>query len=123
MIVLVAEDDLIMLKTIQVRLQKDGYQVITAKDGKDALRKFEQQSPDLVITDIMMPFLSGLEIVGAVRTKGKKDMPIIVLSTMGQEDVVLEAFKLGADDFMTKPFSPKELSMRVQRYAEKLDHP
>ena len=120
MTVLVAEDDMIMLKTIEVRLKKDGYNVITAEDGKDALRKFEQESPDLIITDIMMPFLSGLEIVGAVKNKGGKDTSIIVLSTMGQENVVLEAFKLGADDFITKPFSPKELSMRVQRYAEKL---
>jgi two-component system response regulator VicR len=121
MTVLVAEDDMIMLKTIEVRLKKDGYHVITAQDGKEALKQIELQSPDLIITDIMMPFLSGLEIVGAVKNKGGKDTPIIVLSTMGQENVVLEAFKLGADDFITKPFSPKELSMRVQRYAQKLD--
>jgi DNA-binding response OmpR family regulator len=120
--VLVAEDDMIMLKTIEVRLKKDGYIVITAQDGKEALRKIEQLSPDLIITDIIMPFLSGLEIVGAVKSKGGKDTPIIVLSTMGQENVVLEAFKLGADDFITKPFSPKELSMRVQRYAQKLEN-
>jgi len=120
--VLVAEDDMIMLKTIEVRLKKDGYDVITAQDGREALRKFEEQSPDLIITDIMMPFLSGLEIVGAVKNKGGKDTPIIVLSTLGQENVVLEAFKLGAEDFMTKPFSPKELSVRVQRYAEKLEN-
>jgi DNA-binding response OmpR family regulator len=120
--VLVAEDDMIMLKTIEVRLKKDGYDVITAQDGRDALKKFEEQSPDLIITDIMMPFLSGLEIVGTVKSKGGKDTPIIVLSTMGQENVVLEAFKLGADDFITKPFSPKELSMRVLRYAQKLEH-
>jgi len=120
--VLVAEDDMIMLKTIEVRLKKDGYNVITAQDGKEALRKFEQQAPDLIITDIMMPFMSGLEIVGAVKKQGGKDTPIIVLSTMGQENVVLEAFKLGADDFITKPFSPKELSMRVQRYAQKMEN-
>jgi DNA-binding response OmpR family regulator len=120
--VLVAEDDMIMLKTIEVRLKKDGYDVITAQDGRDALKKIEEQSPDLIITDIMMPFLSGLEIVGAVKSKGGKDTPIIVLSTMGQENVVLEAFKLGAEDFITKPFSPKELSMRVQRYAQKLEN-
>lgn len=119
--VLVAEDDMIMLKTIEVRLRKDGYDVITAQDGKEALRKIEQLAPDLIITDIMMPFLSGLEIVGAVKKKGGKDTPIIVLSTLGQEEVVLDAFKLGADDFITKPFSPKELSMRVQRYAQKLE--
>jgi DNA-binding response OmpR family regulator len=117
--VLVAEDDMIMLKTIEVRLKKDGYEVITAQDGRDALGKFEKESPDMIITDIMMPYLSGLEIIGAVKNKAGKSTPIIVLSTMGQENVVLEAFKLGADDFITKPFSPKELSMRVQRYDPK----
>ena len=117
--VLVAEDDMIMLKTIEVRLKKDGYEVITAQDGRDALGKFETESPDMIITDIMMPYMSGLEIVGAVKGKAGKTTPIIVLSTMGQENVVLEAFKLGADDFITKPFSPKELSMRVQRYDPK----
>ena len=115
--ILVAEDDAIMLKTIELRLQKDGYDVITSQDGRDALKKFEEQAPDLIITDIMMPFLSGLEIVGAVKNKGGKETPVIVLSTMGQENVVLEAFRLGADDFITKPFSPKELSMRVKRYT------
>ena len=110
---------MIMLKTIEVRLKKDGYEVITAQDGRDALGKFEQESPDMIITDIMMPYMSGLEIVGAVKGKAGKTTPIIVLSTMGQENVVLEAFKLGADDFITKPFSPKELSMRVQRYDPK----
>jgi two-component system response regulator VicR len=117
--VLVAEDDMIMLKTIEVRLKKDGYEVITAQDGREALGKFETESPDMIITDIMMPYLSGLEIIGAVKNKAGKATPIIVLSTMGQENVVLEAFKLGADDFITKPFSPKELSMRVQRYDPK----
>lgn len=118
--VLVAEDDMIMLKTIEVRLKKDGYEVITAQDGRDALGKFETEAPDMIITDIMMPYMSGLEIIGAVKGKAGKVTPIIVLSTMGQENVVLEAFKLGADDFITKPFSPKELSMRVQRYDPKL---
>ena len=115
--ILIVEDDAIMLKTIELRLQKDGYDVITSPDGRDGLKKFEELAPDLIITDIMMPFLSGLEIVGAVRKWEGKETPIIVLSTLGQENVVLEAFRLGADDFITKPFSPKELSMRVKRYA------
>jgi DNA-binding response OmpR family regulator len=120
--ILVAEDDTIMLKTIELRLQKDGYDVIVSGDGREALQKIEELSPDLIITDIMMPFLSGLEIVGAVKKKGGKQTPVIVLSAMGQENVVLEAFQLGADDFITKPFSPKELSMRVKRYAMNLEN-
>ncbi len=110
--ILIAEDDELMLKTLELRLKKDGHEVITANDGRDALAKIEQHAPDLVISDIMMPYVSGL----SENNQGKKT-PIIILSGMGQEDTVLEAFQLGADDFITKPFSPSELSVRVKRFA------
>jgi len=116
MTILVAEDEMIMLKTIELRLKKDGYNVIATQDGMEALKKIEELCPDLIITDIMMPFLSGLEIIETVKKKLGRKTPIIVLSAMGQENVVLDAFQLGADDYITKPFSPNELSMRVKRY-------
>ncbi|MDQ6843269.1 MAG: response regulator transcription factor [Bacteroidota bacterium] len=116
MTILVAEDEIIMLKTIELRLKKDGHQVITTRDGREALKQIDESFPDLIITDIMMPFASGLEIIEAVKKKPGKKIPVIVLSAMGQENVVLEAFQLGADDYITKPFSPNELSMRVRRY-------
>ena len=116
--ILVAEDEMIMLKTIEHRLKKDGHTVITSQDGREALQKIEEYSPDLILTDIMMPFVSGLEIIAAVKKAGR-NIPIIVLSAMGQENVVLEAFELGAADYITKPFSPNELSVRVKRYALK----
>ncbi len=116
MTILVAEDDVIMLKTIEFRLKKDGHNIIISQDGREALKKIEELSPDLIITDIMMPFSSGLEIIEAVRKKEGKKIPVIVLSAMGQENVVLEAFQLGADDYITKPFSPNELSVRVKRF-------
>lgn len=112
--ILIAEDDELLLKTLEFRLKKDGHQVIITRDGREALEKIEEFLPDLVISDIMMPYNSGLEIVDAVKTK--YNMPIIILSAMGQEDVVLEAFRLGADDFITKPFSPNELSVRIRRF-------
>ncbi len=114
--ILVAEDETIMQKTIELRLQKDGHEIVIAKDGRQALEQLEGFSPDLIITDIMMPYASGLEIIGVVRNRPGKRTPIIILSGMGQEDVVLEAFKLGADDYITKPFSPNELSVRVKRF-------
>ncbi len=117
MIILVAEDDLIISKTIEYRLKKDGHTVMIAHDGREALKQLEGISPDLIITDIMMPFASGLEIIGAAKKKAGASIPVIVLSAMGQENVVLEAFQLGADDYITKPFSPNELSMRVKRYV------
>lgn len=104
-----------MLKTISLRLKKDGHTVITTDNGREALEQIESEVPDLIITDIMMPYSSGLEIVGKVRQSRKT--PIIILSSMGQENIVLEAFNLGADDYITKPFSPNELSMRVKRFS------
>lgn len=113
--ILVAEDEPIMLKTIEARLKKDGHQIFLAEDGQQALEKIAALSPDLIITDIMMPYASGLEIIAFVKKNTGRKVPIIILSAMGQEDVVLEAFQLGADDYITKPFSPNELSVRVKR--------
>lgn len=113
--ILVAEDEPIMLKTIELRLKKDGYDVVTVSDGREALKQIRENTPDLLITDIMMPYSSGLELVGAVKQDLPSPIPVIILSAMGQEDVVVNAFKLGADDFLNKPFSPNELSLRVKR--------
>lgn len=115
--ILVAEDEPIMLKTIALRLRKDGHEVITTDNGRDAMEQIDHHKPDMIITDIMMPYSSGLEIVGKVKGNDSK-VPVIVLSAMGQENVVLEAFNLGADDYITKPFSPNELSMRVKRLGQ-----
>ncbi len=117
MIILIAEDETIMLKTIEFRLKKDGHTIITAQDGKEALVKFGECNPDMVITDMMMPYASGLEVIAAIRMKEGKKIPIIILSAMGQENTIVEAFNLGADDYVTKPFSPNELSMRVKKYV------
>lgn len=117
--ILVAEDEVIVLRTIDLRLKKDGHEVFLAEDGKKAIEHLGSFCPDLIITDIMMPYASGLEIIGEVRKSSEKRIPIIILSAMGQEDVVLEAFQLGADDYITKPFSPNELSVRVKRFLTK----
>ena len=112
--VLVAEDEPMMLKLIEFKLIKDGYTVITAIDGREAMEGISIHDPDIIITDIMMPYASGLEIVSKVKARPRK-IPVIVLTSMGQENVVIDAFNLGADDFITKPFSPNELSVRVKR--------
>jgi DNA-binding response OmpR family regulator len=117
--ILIAEDEKMLLKIMELRLKKDGHHVITVTDGRDALKQLDANAFDIVITDIMMPFISGLEITGIVK-KNKKNLPVIVLSAMGQESVVVEAFKLGADDFISKPLSPNELSMRIRRFETAL---
>jgi DNA-binding response OmpR family regulator len=114
--ILVADDDLLMLKTLEFRLKKDGHTVFITRDGREALSQISIIHPDLIITDLMMPYSSGMEIVGSVRQMPGKKIPVIILSAMGQESVVLEAFQLGADDYITKPFSPNELSVRVRRF-------
>jgi hypothetical protein len=113
--ILVCEDDEMVLKMVEFRLIKDGYEIILANDGKEAIEKIKSFSPSLVITDIMMPYLTGLEIVHQVRSVMKLKTPIIIVSSIGLEKTVLEAFQLGADDFITKPFSPNELSVRVKK--------
>lgn len=120
--ILVAEDDPIMLKTIQLRLRKDGHEVICVMDGNEAMKEIEVVLPDIIITDIMMPYSSGLEIVSFVKRNIPKKIPVIILSAMGQENVVVEAFGLGADDFVIKPFSPNELSVRVKRLELKTNN-
>ena len=104
-----------MLKELEFRLKKDGHETVTAEDGKIALSKINGEDFDLIVTDIMLPFATGLEIVNHVRGVLKKNTPIIILSAVGLEKTVIEAFDLGADDFITKPFSPNELSMRIKR--------
>lgn len=115
--ILVAEDEPMLLKTIELKLKKEGYEVIALPDGRDALAQLEKEMPDLIITDIMMPYVSGLEIINFVRQKMNMKTPIIMLSAMEQEKVVMEAFELGADDYITKPFSLNELAIRVKRLA------
>lgn len=114
MVILIAEDDELILRTIEHKLKKEGFDVILTRNGKEAIDSIESEKIDLVITDIMMPFASGIEILSAIKSFNKS-IPTIVLSSMGQEEVVIDAFDLGASDFMVKPFSPNELMLRIKR--------
>lgn len=114
--ILLIEDERIMLKILEFRLKKEGYEVLIAEDGKIGLQMIESESPDLILTDIMMPYVSGLEIVNHVKNILNLATPIIILSAVGLEKTVVEAFSLGADDFISKPFSPEELSIRVRKH-------
>ena len=105
-----------------MKLKKEGYEVIATGDGRDAIARIEKDNPDLVISDIMMPYASGLEVVSLVKQPGRKTIPIIILSAMEQEKIVMEAFELGADDYITKPFSLNELSIRVKRLMSRINN-
>ena len=113
--IVLAEDNSTLSLLLKFRLEKEGYKLLIAKDGKEALTLIEEFKPELILTDIMMPFISGLEVISHVRNKLGFNTPIVVFSAAGQEEAVLKAFDLGANDFMGKPFSPNELVIRVKR--------
>lgn len=113
--ILIIEDDLLISSLVQFRLNKEGYQTIVVKDGNEGIEAIDENNLDLIITDVMMPFRSGIEVIHYAR-KNKPDTPVIVLSSLGEEEeVVLEAFNLGVVDFIPKPFNPNELAIRVKR--------
>jgi two-component system response regulator VicR len=118
MLILIAEDDELILRTVEHKLVKEGHEVVLTRNGREAIQTINELDMDLVVTDIMMPFASGIEILSAIKSIGKK-IPVIVLSSMGQEEVVVDAFDLGASDFMVKPFSPNELILRIKRLINK----
>ncbi|WP_299523294.1 response regulator transcription factor [uncultured Lutibacter sp.] len=113
--IVLAEDNSTLSLLLKFKLTKEGYDVFVAEDGKKAIEFIEEHNPVLILTDIMMPFVSGLEVISHVRNKLNLQTPIIVFSAAGQEEMVLKAFNLGANDFMAKPFSPNELVIRVKR--------
>lgn len=113
--IVLAEDNTTLSLLLKFRLESEGFELLMAVDGKEAIDLIEEQSPDLVLTDIMMPFYSGLEVISHMRNKLEKNTPVIIFSSAGQEEMVLKAFSLGANDFMAKPFSPNELVIRVKR--------
>jgi|SRR5208283_4102561 len=114
--ILVCEDDIMTLKALEHKLKHDGYEIITAHDGKQAIEYLNAHNDiDLLLTDLHMPLISGLELIRHIRNEMKSYMPIVMLTRVGLEDTVLHAFELGADDYITKPFSPDELSLRIKR--------
>lgn len=118
--ILICEDEEIMLTALEFRLRKQGFQVIKAEDGLQAKAKLIAEEPDLVIADIMMPHVSGLELIQYIRLDLKKSLPVIVISALEYDDVILEAFRLGANDFITKPFKPYELILRIRRIFQEM---
>jgi len=117
--ILLIEDDPLIQKTVNLKLKKEGFDVVCCSDGKEGVEKLKELLPDIVITDLMLPYVSGLEIVSAVKEIKEKNIPVIVFSGMGQEQVVEEAFQLGADDYITKPFSLSELTIRIKKQLKR----
>jgi len=110
--ILLVDDDPNILQVAGFALQKSGYRIITARDGSEALLLFRAEKPDLVVLDIMMPECDGTDLCRIIRKES--DTPLIFLSSMSDEIDKIVGLELGADDYLTKPFSPRELVARIK---------
>ncbi len=111
--ILVIEDDRSLRRGLAMNFELRGYRVLTAEDGDEGIKLAFDAGPDLIVLDIMLPGFSGLEIVSALRDKGR-DVPVLILSARGTTDNKIEGLDLGADDYLAKPFALSELLARVE---------
>lgn len=110
--VLVVDDEAILRETLEYNLARDGYRVVTAADGREALARFADERPDLVVLDVLLPEMSGLDVCRAIRRES--DVPILMLTAKDSEIDKVVGLELGADDYLTKPFGLRELLARVR---------
>jgi len=114
--VLIADDSATVRRLVAARLAADGYEVVEAEDGEQALALARSERPDLIVLDKVMPKLDGFEVVRALREAAETAaVPIVMLTERAGEDDVLDGLGLGVEEYMPKPFSPRELSVRVKR--------
>ncbi|MCC6261151.1 MAG: response regulator transcription factor [Anaerolineales bacterium] len=110
--ILVVDDEERMVRFIRMNLEHDGFQVVEAFNGKQAIQKLRDATPDLILLDVMMPDLDGFEVLETVREI--TNVPVIMLTAKGEEDDRVRGLEHGADDYVTKPFSPRELVSRIK---------
>jgi DNA-binding response OmpR family regulator len=116
--ILIVEDDAALLRGLKDNFEAQGYDVRTANDGRKALEALTQEPPDLLLLDLMLPKVNGYDICQTVRAR-QLDLPIIMLTAKGQEDDIVRGLELGADDYVTKPFSIRELLARVKAFLRR----
>ncbi len=116
--VLVVDDDVKTVELVKLYLNRDGYRVLTAYDGVEAVRLAREGHPDLIVLDLMLPGMDGLEVCRTLRSES--DVPIIMLTARTTDEDKLTGLGLGADDYVTKPFSPRELAARVRAVLRRL---
>ncbi|SRR5579871_2607652 len=117
--ILIVEDEADMLAGLRDNFEYEGYQVIAAKDGEEGLRRANGEKPDLVILDVMLPKMSGMEVCKKLRARSR--VPILMLTARGQEIDKVAGLETGADDYVTKPFSIRELLARVKALLRRSD--
>lgn len=112
--ILVVDDEASVVEVVSLYLKRDGFQVRQARDGREALAALRAQRPDLMVLDLMLPHVDGLEIMRRLRDESGDTVPVIMLTARSQETDRIYGLELGADDYVTKPFSPAELVARVK---------
>lgn len=120
--ILAVDDEKHIVRLVQANLERVGYTVVTANDGKEALQKVEEENPDLVILDVMMPYMDGFEVLQNLRRNpGTRDIPVIMLTAKAQDADVFKGWQSGVDCYLTKPFNPMELLSFVKRIFDSMD--
>ena len=122
--ILAVDDERHIVRLVQVNLERAGYQVVTAYDGKEALEKVESEQPDLVVLDVMMPYMDGFEVLKTLRkNQPTRELPVIMLTAKAQDADVFRGWQSGVDCYLTKPFNPMELISFVKRIFNSLESP
>ena len=122
--ILVIEDEKDIQELLQLYLKRDGYDVHIAKDGETGLRKASQERYDLILLDLMLPQLDGLEVCRTLRSRPQTaDIPIIMITAKAEESDRIVGLEIGADDYITKPFSPREVLARVKALFRRMEKP
>jgi DNA-binding response OmpR family regulator len=119
--ILVVDDEKTIVKGLKFSLEKEGYEVLAAYDGAEALSLFKTESPDLIVLDLMLPEVDGFEVCRRIR-KGS-EVPIIMLTARGEDIDKILGLELGADDYVTKPFNPRELTARIKAILRRAQIP
>ena len=120
--ILVVDDERHIVRLVQVNLERAGYQVLTAFDGKEALKKVDSERPELIVLDVMMPYMDGFEVLKHLKSNpATKDIPVIMLTAKAQDADVFRGWSSGVDCYLTKPFNPMELLTFVKRIFESYD--
>lgn len=120
--ILAVDDEKHIVRLVQVNLERAGYQVATAFDGVDALKKVQEYQPDLIVLDVMMPQMDGFEVLKHLKANPEtRDIPVIMLTAKAQDADVFRGWQSGVDCYLTKPFNPLELLSFVKRIFTSLD--
>ena len=116
--ILIVEDEPAYLDALKITLEPEGFSVLTAGNGRSGLGLFESDLPDIILLDLMLPDISGLDVLRSIR--GRSDVPVIVVSAKSAESDIVTALELGADDYLTKPYSSRELVARIRANTRRI---